>query len=108
VVHLSCGSYFLSDHQHQVTLAQINLEAAKYCREIYAFEQAVSKALQTGLEVLLRPTEKWSDEHFDLTSEIVETQTRMQLVVGDFEACKATAQEASRYFKTSESQMACN
>jgi predicted ATPase len=35
----------------------------------------------------------------------METQARMQLVVGDFEACKATILEASRHARTAETNM---
>jgi predicted ATPase len=99
-VHLSCAPDVLSEYEQRVTLARINLEAAKYCKEISAFEQAVM-ALQAGLDAL-RPAEKWSDELFTLTFEMMENQARMQLVVGDFEACKATTLEASRHVRTSE------
>jgi predicted ATPase len=99
-VHLSCAPDVLSEYEQRVTLARINLEAAKYCKEISAFEQAVM-ALQAGLDAL-RPAEKWSDELFALTFEMMETQARMQLAVGDFEACKATTLEASRHVRTSE------
>jgi predicted ATPase len=102
-VHLSRAPDFLSDHQQRVRLARINLEAAKYCTEISAFEQAVA-ALQTGINAL-GPIGKWSDEHFALTFEMMETQARMQLVVGDFEACKATILEASCHARTAEMKM---
>jgi len=48
------------------------------------------------------PEERWSEENFELSFEIMESLARMQLIVGDFASCKETTREALHHGKTVE------
>ena len=101
-VHLNCESGLLPGGQEKANLARINLEGSKYCAQRSAFGTAATM-LQKGLAVLDQET-KWSD-HFDLVFELTESLARMQLIVGDFEACKETTREALSHGKTVETKI---
>lgn len=97
-VHLNCAPGFLHSTEQRARLAKINLKAAKYCVEVSAFDNAVV-ILQTGLHVL-GPENRWSEEYFNLTFEMMEVLARTQLIVGNFDACKETTRIALCHGKT--------
>lgn len=99
-VHLNHAPRHMLDLSQRVRLAGINLQSAKYCEEISAFTEAVA-VLQKGVNIL-SPEERWLDKHFTLTFTLMDALARMQLVIGDFAACKETTREALRYGKTAE------
>lgn len=99
-VHLNCAPAFLYRPAQRSRLAQINLDAAKYCEQVSSFDKAAT-ALQHALKVL-RSIGRWSAEHVDLTLEIMETLARTQLILGDFEACKVTTREALNHVTATE------
>jgi len=71
-------------------LAKINLDAAKYCKGRSAFSASVD-FLQKSLEYI-DGEEKWL-KHFDLSFEIMEMLAKMELIVGNLDACKTANQE---------------
>lgn len=92
-VHLNRAPCFMQSTQsNRIELARINFDAAKYCEEKSAFIQAV-KMLQSGL-ASIGPEERWSEDNFDLSFQMMESLARTQLIVGDFEGCKVTTKEA--------------
>lgn len=99
-VHLNNAPGFLHSHSQRAVLAAINLEAAKYCKAKSAFIQEVTM-LQKGLD-LLDWNDRWSEENFDLTYEMMELLARAQLIVGGFDGCKETAREALDHGQTAE------
>ena len=90
--HLNQATPVLGQSKTQrVKMARLNLEASKYSRDKSAFIDAAG-FLRVGLKLLDTET-KWSHE-FDLAFEMTESLAKMELVIGDFEACKKTTREA--------------
>ena len=98
-LHLNCAPGFLQGRQSREKLARINLEASRYCEQKSAFSTAANM-LQKGLAVLDQEA-KWSGR-LDLVLELTESLARMQLINGDFKACKETTGEALSHGKTVE------
>jgi histidine kinase len=99
-VHLNCAPGFLYEPSQHVKLARINLDAAKYCEEVSAFEKAAT-VLRKGLDVL-SAVEQWSEAICPLTFEIMKKMARTQLIVGNFEGCKDIIQTALLHATSSE------
>mmetsp|Transcript_2209 Transcript_2209/g.3485 ORF Transcript_2209/g.3485 Transcript_2209/m.3485 type:complete len:1071 (+) Transcript_2209:110-3322(+) len=98
-VHLNAAPGFLDGHREKsVRLAHINLQAAKYCNGISAFGKA-AEALLIGLRIF-DSDERWGEEYFALTFEMMELLARMQLLVGDFETCKEMTLIALQHGRT--------
>jgi predicted ATPase len=91
-VHWNAASNYLKGRYHKPKLARINLEAAKYCHEKAAFARAAT-LLRTGLS-LLDKHERWESKYLDLTLKIVEMLAKMELIIGNFEACKQITENA--------------
>eukprot|EP00546_Thalassionema_frauenfeldii_P021998 CAMPEP_0178898092 /NCGR_PEP_ID=MMETSP0786-20121207/2130_1 /TAXON_ID=186022 /ORGANISM="Thalassionema frauenfeldii, Strain CCMP 1798" /LENGTH=1030 /DNA_ID=CAMNT_0020568755 /DNA_START=121 /DNA_END=3212 /DNA_ORIENTATION=+ len=99
-VHLNRSSLNTNGSmQERVDLARTNLQAAKYCKKIYAFMDAVA-LLKSGID-LLGSEDNWSKQ-FDLTFEMTELLAQMQFATGDFMSCKATNQELLKRAKSTE------
>jgi predicted ATPase len=90
-VHLHQAPSHMSKGIVPVNLAQINLQAAKYCRKMRAFNDAAI-LLRRGLE-LLDPEEKWTTHH-DLAFELTEILSKMELIIGNHKSCKEKARAA--------------
>ena len=86
-VHLNSAGEYIQDKERQDKLTCINLEAAKRCRDTFAFVKAVT-FLRHGLKLLNEhEQDKWS-RHFDLTFEMSEMLAKMELIIGNLDACK--------------------
>jgi hypothetical protein len=104
-VHLSCAPGFLYDRQQQKRLARINLDAARYCMEISAFDKSVDALVKRSLH-LLGDADRWSEDNYTLTFEVMKCLARAQLVViGEFKACKNTTREALGHDRTAQMKM---
>lgn len=102
-VHLNRAPGFLHNVEQRAVLASINFEAAAYCEQKSAFVQAAA-LLQQGLDAI-GPTDRWSEHNFNLTYQIMESLARMQLVVGELEACKKTTREALDHGRSVENKI---
>ncbi|KAI2513701.1 hypothetical protein MHU86_841 [Fragilaria crotonensis] len=89
-VHLFHAPHFVRDDTNRMELARLHLEAAKYCKEKSAFIDAAT-ALRRGLS-LLDDARKWTD-FYDLAFEMTETLARMELIVGNHDACTEMTNE---------------
>lgn len=98
-VHLNISSDFATTNKKKAKLAQVNLDAAKYCEGKSAFASAAI-LLGKGLDALGDRQGRWSKETFELTSEIMVCLARIQLIVGNFDECKQTIEEALRHVTT--------
>jgi predicted ATPase len=96
-VHLFTSPYFMRDDSNRVELARLHLEAATYCKERSAFIDAAA-ALRRGL-ALLDDGRKWTD-FYDLAFEMTETLARMELIVGNHDACTEMTNEILDRAKT--------
>lgn len=86
-VHLNRADRLVHGDTEKIKLAKLNLEAAKYCQERSAFfrvEILLTQALKN-----IPKRQRWS-KHYYLTQETCELLARIQLVTGNFEACKVT------------------
>jgi predicted ATPase len=90
-VHWNCAPEFIQGSEQREKLARINFEAARHCQEKSAFAKAVVM-LQIGLSVL-DENEKWSANHFSLTYQMTERLAKLELIVGNFEACKKATKD---------------
>ena len=91
-VHLNSAGAYIQGIERQDKLTRINLEAAKRCREKSAFVKAAT-FLRHGLKLLNEDEQdKWST-HFDLAFEITETLAKMELIIGNLDACKELNKE---------------
>lgn len=75
----------------RVALAALNLEAGEYCIERSDFSGA-AEHLQKGLCLLQSGNDMWLDDH-DLVLAIVEKLSAMELILGNFSACKFLTKE---------------
>jgi hypothetical protein len=80
-VHLNCSPDFLSGDEQRAKLARINLGAAQYSMKKSAFVNS-EMMLQQGLDALGRHG-RWSEEHFDLTFEMMLRLAKLQVTTGD-------------------------
>ncbi|KAI2491577.1 histidine kinase [Fragilaria crotonensis] len=96
-VHLFHAPHFVRDDANRIDLARLHLEAAKYCKERSAFIDAAA-ALRRGL-TLLDDGRKWTD-FFDLAFEMTDTLARMELIVGNHDACTEMTNEVLDRAKT--------
>jgi hypothetical protein len=95
---------FPQDHRHQAKVAGINLDAAKYCWEVSAFNE-VEMMLKNGLDDL-NLAKQWSEEHCMSPFELIEIIARTQLIIlGNFGAFKDTTREALRHAGTMTAEM---
>jgi predicted ATPase len=102
------SDYYAALHLHQVPnytnteftrvrFAEINLNAAKYCVKIGAFMDA-SVFLQRGL-ALINPEDMWF-QHFDLSYELTQMLSRVELIIGHHDSCIEKARETLIRAKT--------
>jgi predicted ATPase len=85
-VHWNAALDNMNGRYQRPKLARINLEAAKYCHDKSAFVRACM-LLRAAL-ALFESHELWESRHFELTFEIVEMLAKMELIIGNFSACK--------------------
>lgn len=89
-VHLNKAGALVEDESGLIDLANVNNGASKICRDKSAFLDA-ALFLRHGLS-LLSEERKWTD-HFALAFEMTESLAKMELVVGNLEACKEITNE---------------
>jgi len=89
-VHLNNAENLVRDENGLVDLANLNNSASKICRDKSAFLDA-ALYLRRGLS-LLDNERKWED-HFALAFEMTESLAKMELIVGNLEACKEITNE---------------
>jgi predicted ATPase len=75
----------------KLQVARINLEAAKYCHEKAAFAKA-AELLRFGLAVF-DEVELWEPKYFKVTFQTMEMLAQMELVLGNFQSCKAIVEK---------------
>jgi len=80
----------INDGGFILLLANINLEASKFCVEKSAFKSSIV-FLKKGLE-LLEDEEKWL-KHYNLAFEMTELLAQMEFVVHHFDACRLANNE---------------
>ncbi|KAI2513703.1 serine threonine protein kinase [Fragilaria crotonensis] len=97
-VHLFHAPHFVRHDANRIELARLHLEAAKYCKEKSAFIDAAT-ALRRGLSLLDADARKWTD-FYDLAFEMTETLARMELIVGNHDACTQMTNEVLHRAKT--------
>jgi predicted ATPase len=102
-VHWNAASNYLKGRYHKAKLARINLEAAKYCHEKAAFARAAT-LLRKGLS-LIDKHERWESKCFELTIIIVEMLAKMELVIGNFDACKRITENSVSHIKSVEGKI---
>jgi predicted ATPase len=102
-VHWNAASHNMGGRYQRQKLARINLEAAKYCHEKAAFARAVH-LLRTSL-ALFNDNEKWESKNSELTINILEMLARMELIVGNFAACKEITESAILHIKLPEKKI---
>jgi histidine kinase len=96
-VHLHQAPNYTSKNFSCDELANIDLEAAKYCKGMGAFNDA-ALFLHRGLD-LLNPDRKWTT-NFYLAFEMTEMLSKMELIIGNHESCKEKAREILSQAKT--------
>jgi len=97
-VQLNAALSFCFNKEQRLELVRINLEASKYCMERSAF-QSVASFLRKGLSQLTEE-ETWSEQYFDLTYEMKESLAKVELILGNFDACKAITKDLLLYGKS--------
>lgn len=102
-VHLNCAPDVLLDSEHRAKLARINFGASQYSMKKSAFVTA-EMMLQKGLSALGEHG-RWSEEHFDLTFEMMLFLAKLQIITGSFEECEKTTKEALKYSRTTTMRM---
>jgi predicted ATPase len=95
--HLNLISEKLLSDDDRIMLCRLNLGAAKFSKEKSAFNKSV-EFLRHGLALLQSET-KWTD-HFMLAFEMTELLAKVELIVGDFQACIETTGEALKRAKS--------
>lgn len=100
VVHLNAapGAIVTEDDLHR--LVRINLRASKYCISKSGFS-AASDLLKLALESMGR-NQRWCEPFFGVTYEMTELLAKAELVIGNFEGCKAAIEEAIRHGTSNE------
>lgn len=91
-VHLNNVPDFLHSNEQRVELAQINLQAARYCQQMSAFDKA-AYLLRRGID-LLSSENKWSHELSCLSFEMITALANVELLVGNFASCEEATSEA--------------
>ena len=99
-VHLNEAIGTIEGNDELRWLTGINLRAAKYCISKSAFS-AARDLLSFGLESV-GENQCWSDPFFDVTFEMTELLAKAELVIGNFDSCKAATEEAIRHGKSTE------
>jgi predicted ATPase len=89
-LHLHQAPCYASTESTRVQLAEVNLKAAKYCNKLGAFMDA-SVFLIRGLECI-DPGNKWT-QHFDLSYELTQMLSRVELIIGHHDSSKERARE---------------
>eukprot|EP00547_Thalassionema_nitzschioides_P012566 CAMPEP_0194262360 /NCGR_PEP_ID=MMETSP0158-20130606/46501_1 /TAXON_ID=33649 /ORGANISM="Thalassionema nitzschioides, Strain L26-B" /LENGTH=1111 /DNA_ID=CAMNT_0039002515 /DNA_START=121 /DNA_END=3456 /DNA_ORIENTATION=+ len=84
-LHLNCVSDSISNKFDNKLLAKTNLQASKYCECRYAFLNAAD-FLRTGVTLLGDGEQKWLTD-FDLAFELTESLAKMELILGNMDAC---------------------
>jgi hypothetical protein len=91
-VHLNKAGEYALGKERRHKLAGINLEAAKRCRDKSAFDDA-AQFLRHGLMLLDHVScDKWT-ECFDLAFQLTESLAKMELILGNLNACKQRNEE---------------
>jgi predicted ATPase len=85
-VHWNAAMQIKKDCIDSLQIAQINLEAAKYCYEKAAFAKGAA-LLRFGLTVI-DDKDKWEKNYSDVTFHCMEMLAQMELVLGNFQSCK--------------------
>lgn len=93
-VHLNCARpTSVYNREQRIELALVNLRASRYCQQISAFDKAVY-LLREGIDVLTSGDNAsdcgLKDVLFDMTRELA----KMELMVGNFEACSEATSRA--------------
>jgi predicted ATPase len=70
-------------------MANLNLDAAKYCLQISAFIKAAD-LLRKGLSFL--PDSKMWNEYYELKLQMMQLLSEVELIIGNFETCKTIAE----------------
>lgn len=103
-IHLNSASEFVQNRAQRMKLASVNYDASKHCTAKLAFTEAAS-FLRTGLMLLNGEPDKWSDNLYDLTFAMTESLAKVELIVGNFDACKKLTAETLRRAKSDEARM---
>jgi len=84
--HLNKAIRLFKTQDQLVRLARINLSAYRICKQKSAFQDAVN-FLRFGLD-LIDPGVRWS-QHFELAYRLTMSAAKMELAVGNLQACEA-------------------
>jgi histidine kinase len=104
-VHLNKAGDYALGKERRDKLARINLEAAKRCRDKSAFDDA-AQFLRHGLMLLDEESQdKWT-KCFDLAFELTESLARMELILGNLNACKQRNEELILHSKSVQMKIA--
>jgi predicted ATPase len=104
-VHLNKAGDYALGKERRDKLARINLEAAKRCRDKSAFDDA-AQFLRYGIHLLDEESQdKWT-KCFDLAFELTESLARMELILGNLNACKQRNEELLLYSKSVQMKIA--
>lgn len=74
----------------EMKMANLNLDAAKYCLQISAFIKAAD-LLKKGLSFL--PDSQMWNEYYELKLQMMQLLSEVELVIGNFEACKTISEQ---------------
>jgi predicted ATPase len=86
-IHLNKAGDYALGKERRDKLARINLEAAKRCQDRSAFDSA-ARFLRHGLKLLDEEShDKWT-KCFNLAFEISECLSKIELILGNLDACK--------------------
>lgn len=102
-LHLKSAAGFFQSSSERAELACVNYEASKYCVEKLAFAEAAA-FIRSGLNLLDRGQNKWVTM-YDLTYEMTESLAKLELIIGNFDACKKATAEILHNAKTTESRI---
>lgn len=102
-VHLNSAPSAITTHKERLHLMKVNLAASKYCMTKSAFV-AASDLLHHALSHLT-PAELWSDQYFDLAFEMTELFAKAELIIGNFDSCKAATRKAIAHAKSTEMKL---
>jgi predicted ATPase len=94
--HLNQGIGLVESTQEKIKMAKLNLAASKYSREKSAFVDAAG-FLRRANE-MLDPDTKWVDHH-DLAFEVAESLSKVELIIGNFDASTIILEDAFEHCK---------
>lgn len=93
-VHLNCArpaSFY--NMEQRIELALVNLRASRYCQQVSAFDKAVY-LLREGIDVLSSGDTRSGCGLKDVVFEMTRELAKMELLVGNFEACSEATSRA--------------